>query len=170
LKQRLLFWTVLVLLLVLDQLVKAWTRQHIVLEGSWEGRPWPGVFELTNVQNEGIAFGLLQGMGPLLAPVAVAMALLAGFYSYRHPEESWLTHLAMALLAAGALGNLYDRMVLGKVTDMFSFRLIHFPVFNVADACITIAACLMMLSWIVDAVRSKGPTSARVEAPPSDPA
>lgn len=142
-------------LLILDQAVKAWVRGAVPTHGSLGGKPWPGVFEITLTYNEGIAFGMLQGMGPLLAPVAVVIAIASGVYSYRHPEESWLSHVAMGLLASGALGNLYDRVVFHQVTDMFWFRLIDFPVFNVADSCITIATILLMISWWRDAARVK---------------
>ena len=126
-----------VLLLIVDQLVKAWVRGNLRLEESraW----WPGVFELRRTYNEGIAFGMLRGKGVWLTPVAVVIAVGAVWYVYRHPKESRWNHAAFGLLAAGAVGNLYDRVVMRQVTDMFWFRLIDFPVFNVADACITVA-------------------------------
>lgn len=153
--RKAIFWLVFGLMLVIDQGVKAWVRHAIPLHGSFHGSPWPGVFELTYTQNSGIAFGMLQGGGILLAPVAVAMAGFAGWYSHKHPQEPIWTHFAMGLLAAGAIGNLYDRLALGQVTDMFWFRAIQFPVFNVADSCITVAASLFVIVWIVEAARSK---------------
>lgn len=146
------FWGVAIPLLIVDQLVKAWIRDTIPPHGSIRGLPWPGVFEITLTFNEGIAFGLFQGAGVLLAPVAVAIALAAGWYSHRHPEEGSISHVAMGLLAAGAIGNLYDRLVHGRVTDMFYIRAIRFPVFNVADACITVATGLLIYTWWRDAV------------------
>jgi signal peptidase II len=56
----------------------------------------------------------------------------------------------MALLCAGAIGNLIDRLALGRVTDMFWLRFIDFPVFNVADVCITIAGVLLGLSVVAE--------------------
>lgn len=143
---RALFWSVFVLTLVLDQATKAWARNALA-EHQSPGFPWPGVFELTLTYNKGIAFGMLQGAGVFLAPIAVAIAVAAWMYSHRNDGDGPLSHSAMALLASGALGNLYDRVVLGKVTDLFWFRLINFPVFNVADACITVAAGLLILKW-----------------------
>ena len=142
-------------MLGLDQLVKAWVRGAVPVHGSLGGKPFPGIFEITLTYNEGIAFGMLQGMGPLLAPVAVVIAIASAWYSFRHPEEFWLSHVAMGLLASGALGNLYDRVVAHKVTDMFWFRLIDFPVFNIADSCITVATVLLMISWWRDAAKLK---------------
>ena len=136
-------------LLLVDQAVKYWAR------GAVDGRDgasifplWPGVFDLTLVFNRGIAFGQLQGYGVLLTPIALIIAGGAIWYSMKHPLASRLYHTVAALFAAGALGNLIDRLYLGKVTDMFDFRLIRFPVFNVADACITISGIILVLLWI----------------------
>ncbi len=154
--KRTLFWVLFVGLLIVDQLVKAWAR------GAVDGREmatisslWPGVFELTLVFNRGIAFGQLQGYGVLLAPIALAIAGGSIWYSYKHPDAAKLNHVIAALFASGALGNLYDRLVHGKVTDMFDFKLIHFPVFNVADACITISGVLMVLLWIKEGIEER---------------
>lgn len=154
--RRTLFWVLFIGLLVVDQLVKAWAR------GAVDGREmasisslWPNVFELTLVYNRGIAFGQLQGYGVLLAPIALAIAAGAIWYSHKHSDAPKINHVIAALFASGALGNLYDRIVHGKVTDMFDFRLIHFPVFNVADACITISGILMVLLWIRDGIAER---------------
>jgi signal peptidase II len=140
-----------------DQAVKMWARTaipntHGQLPGAW---PWPGVFEVTLTYNEGIAFGLFKGMAIMMTPIAVAIAGGAGWYSLRHPQEGYLTHVAMGLLASGALGNLYDRLVHKQVTDMFWFRAIDFPVFNVADACITVATILLIITWWSDALKHR---------------
>ena len=157
---------------MLDQWVKAWVRATIPPHGGLDGLPWPGVFEITHTLNEGIAFGMLQGYGVLLAPVAIAIVVMAAIYSRRHPEESTWVHAAMALLSSGALGNLYDRLANGKVTDMFFFKAINFPVFNIADACITAAAIILILKWGIDAVpHAVGPETYAPEAdatPPPD--
>jgi signal peptidase II len=156
--RRVLFWVLLIGLVALDQIVKAWSRHAA---DDYAGRTfltlWPNVFELRLTFNEGIAFGWLQHKGIFLAPVAIAIAGGAIWYNLTHPYESRWAHASAALLAAGALGNLYDRVVLRQVTDMFYFRLIDFPVFNVADACITIAAGMLIISWIRDAVQPPVP-------------
>ncbi len=95
---------------------------------------------------------MLQGFGLLLAPIAVAIAVAAFLHSRKHPEDQNGMHLAMGLLAGGALGNLWDRLAYQKVTDMFWFRAIDFPVFNVADSCITVAAVILVLHWASEIV------------------
>jgi len=134
-------------LILVDQLIKWWTRATFEVHEA-PGYPWPGVFELTLTYNRGIAFGMMQGHGELFVPIALAMAGGCGWYVWRHPEESRLATISLALLTAGAIGNMIDRAILGQVTDMFWFRLINFPVFNFADACITIAGGLLALSML----------------------
>lgn len=158
------FLSVLAVTLVLDQLVKGWVRDAIPVHGSLGGKPWPGVFELTLTYNEGIAFGLFQKMAIFMTPVAILIAGGATWYAARHPKESVLSHVAMGLLASGALGNLYDRLVHHRVTDMFWFRAIDFPVFNVADACITVATILLIVTWWRDAVKER-PAPVKAETP-----
>lgn len=169
--RRILFWVMLVLMLVVDQLVKAWARHTFGNNlNALGGAPFPGVFEFTLTFNEGIAFGLFQGRGILLTPVAIFMAGGAMFYCLRHPREHVITHIAMGLLASGALGNLYDRLFLKHVTDMFYFRLINFPVFNVADACITVSAVLLIGTWVFDAMKQRPATEVpAAQIPPIDP-
>jgi signal peptidase II len=144
-RRQLFFWLCVVGFVALDQAVKLWIRSN--LSPGQYIPVWPGVFEITLTYNEGIAFGMFQGAGILLAPVAVAIAGGAAIYSLRHPQESALSHIALGLLAAGAVGNLYDRVVHKRVTDMFYARFINFPVFNVADSCITIASILLIVVW-----------------------
>lgn len=155
---RIVFVGVLVLLFVIDQVVKAWARHTFAVNlNAMHGAPFPGVFELTLTYNEGVAFGMFQGHGVMLTPIAVLMAGGAGYYSFKSAKEPLVTHIALALLASGALGNLYDRLVLGHVTDMFFFRLINFPVFNVADSCITVSAILLIGLWLTESLRSNKP-------------
>ncbi len=156
-------------MLVVDQLVKSWVRGAMPPHGSIRGLPFPGFFEITLQYNEGIAFGFLSGKGILLSPVAVAIAAAASYYSFKHPKEPILTHVSMGLLASGALGNLYDRIVNGRVTDMFYFRAIQFPVFNVADSCITVATILLILTWFGEAQRQhKANAAPSAETPTTD--
>ncbi|RYG44158.1 signal peptidase II [bacterium] len=173
-----LFLLLFVLGVAIDQIVKEWVRQSIPQGGSMRGLPIPNVFELTLTYNKGIAFGLFQGAGVFMTPVAVGIAAGAGWYSYKHPRETDWMHAAMGLLAAGAIGNLYDRLFHQRVTDMFWFRGIEiggnryaeFAVFNIADACITVATIMLMIVWWRDAVRQKNepavaPTPSEVREP-----
>jgi signal peptidase II len=156
--KRSLFWIFFVvasITLILDQMVKAWARGAMPEGGSYRGLPWPGVFEFKLTYNEGVAFGFLQGAGTLLSPVAIGIAIGSCWYAYKHSKEGATTQIAMGLLASGALGNLYDRLVNHRVTDMFYARFIDFPVFNIADSCITVATILLIIIWWKDALKTK---------------
>lgn len=143
-------------LVVLDQVVKHFCRVAVDgVAGRSISALWAGVLELKLVYNEGVAFGMFQGAGVFLTPIAVAIAGFALYYLYRHGNESKWSWYSMVFLAAGSLGNLYDRLVFGKVTDMFWVRIIDFPLFNVADILITAAGTMIVLSAIQDAFTAK---------------
>lgn len=102
----------------------------------------PGIFHLTLVRNTGVAFGLLQGWGlwVALATVAVLAGLTASARRQGHLKQR-LFPLGLGLVLGGAAGNLVDRLQAGAVIDFLDFRI--WPVFNVADSCITSGAILM---------------------------
>ncbi|MFN7172371.1 MAG: signal peptidase II [Fimbriimonadaceae bacterium] len=156
---RLLYSIIFVSLLVIDQLVKLWARSAFVV-GEKPGYPWPGVFELTLTYNQGIAFGMFQGAALLVTPIAILIAGAATYWVWTRPDESKLSVVAWAMIASGAIGNLIDRIWLGKVTDMFWFRLIDFPVFNVADSAISVGAVLLICSYLFESGRKSEPKPA----------
>ena len=140
-------------LILLDQLTK-WLIQKNIPYGS-EIPIIPGFFSLVHVSNTGAAFSLLQGNN-LFFIVLGALALAVVFFLLmRNQWETepsrrlhWTTTVSFALLAAGILGNLIDRLVKGSVVDFLHFYIGEYawPSFNVADSCICIAAGLLILS------------------------
>lgn len=148
-----LFLSSAVALTALDQISKYWIRGNLAI-GQSMNAPWPGIFEITHTENHGIAFGMFQGGGVFFAPLAIVMAVVLTIWSYRKPSEPWYHHVALGLLASGAIGNMYDRLRYGKVTDMLWFRAIDFPVFNLADSWITIGAGLLILASILESRRT----------------
>lgn len=163
-RSRWLYWGLFIGFVAIDQIVKLLTRMHLDQK---EYFPlWPNVLELTLTYNEGIAWGMFQGAGVLLSPIAIVIAIGSAIYSTRNPKESSWIHAAMGLLAGGAVGNLIDRVWLGKVTDMFHLRAIKFPVFNIADVCISIAAVILVLRWGAESFKKPQPEAAREEHPP----
>lgn len=160
---RIVFWIIFLVVLVADQLIKYWARHYFPNEQASQAII-PNVLDLTLTYNRGIAFGMFQRSGLLLAPVAIVIGLGGIMYSMKHRSESPWVHLAMALLSGGALGNLFDRMAAGKVTDMFHIRAFEFPIFNLADSCITIAACILILRWGTEWLREPRPHAAKKDA------
>lgn len=165
---RILFWTLFIGLLVGDQVVKVFMRANFA-EGQ-SATLIPGVLDLNLQYNMGIAFGKLQGFGVYLAPVAIVIAVGAAMYTHRHPKDSGWSHAAMGMLASGALGNMIDRLFLGRVTDMFETRFMSFPVFNVADACISVAAVILVVKWGLEGLHAKNdPPADDVPSPSEQP-
>jgi signal peptidase II len=138
------FYAVIVLAIALDQLTKAWVSATFQPEMS--STLVPGFFNLTYVQNTGIAFGMFKGQGLFVALFVVALALGALYYTRGMDWTGWEPNLIGGCLCGGALGNLLDRTRLGYVVDFFDVHLgaHHWPVFNVADSLI----CLSV-GWIV---------------------
>lgn len=129
---------------VADQAVKAVVKAQIPLHSSVP--LWPGVFHLTHVQNDGIAFSMLAGKTWLIT--TASMLIMAGIVLSERRAKGGLdrfTGVALALPLGGALGNLIDRLRSGLVTDFLDFRAINFAIFNVADTAITIGICLLAL-------------------------
>lgn len=134
-----------VLLFLLDQITK-W----IVLTNLKPISSVPlisGILELLYVENRGAAFGMLQNKQYVFLIIAIVMIGVAIWIMPRIPEEKHFfgLRLCVLLIASGAAGNMFDRVVRGYVVDFIYFKLIDFPVFNVADIYVTCAAGLLIL-------------------------
>jgi len=109
-----------------------------------------GVFELDYLENRGVAFGMLQNQRwPILVFGAIFILVII-FVIFRLPKGTKYNILQILLvcIVAGGIGNMIDRFLQGYVVDFFSFVLINFPIFNVADCyvvCATIGLCVMFL-------------------------
>ena len=107
----------------------------------------PGVFELHFLMNRGAAFGILQNH-PYFFAVITCFVLCVLVYAYlKIPfvKRHTLLRLLLVLLMAGAVGNLVDRIRQGYVVDFFYFKLIDFPIFNVADCYVVVSVILLAL-------------------------
>lgn len=132
-------------LTALDQ----WTKRLAVLhlKGQEPFVLWKGVFELNYLENRGAAFGIFQGQKAAFLVCTVLILGLVAFYYSRLPKERRFDPIRLVgiLLAAGAVGNMIDRVVNSYVVDFLYFKLIDFPVFNVADCYVTVGAALLAL-------------------------
>jgi len=108
---------------------------------------WDGVFELFYSENRGAAFGILQGKQTFFFLVAGAVIIVVLLFLAKLPWEKRYFPLfgCLVLLTSGAVGNLIDRMMQGYVVDFFYFKLIDFPIFNVADCYVVVSAGLLIL-------------------------
>jgi len=136
------------IILVVDQLSKAWIRANL-LEGQSLFKL--GFFRITYVHNTGAAFGLFQDQSFILTIVAIVaisvILVYALFISRFFPWlESKLSKSALGLLLGGTVGNLIDRLRLGYVTDFIDFS--YWPAFNLADASVTVGVILFAYSLL----------------------
>ena len=109
-----------------------------------------GVFELQYLENRGAAFGMMQNMQYIFVIGAVIICTVIVILYRRMPAQRRYIPLRICavLLCAGAVGNVIDRIRLNYVVDFFYFRLIDFPIFNVAD-CYVVVACIIFVLLIL---------------------
>lgn len=142
--------------IVVDQLTKALVRQNLALGEAWAPIPAIGdFFRFLYWQNRGAAFGTLQYAGPILTIVRIAIALFIIIFYQKTEIKDMLVKISLSLMLGGAVGNLVDQFTLGFVTDFIAVG--RFPVFNVADSCVTIGVGLMLLDMIIK--EKNGPKS-----------
>lgn len=148
------FWTVTLLvpsIFALDFVTKRWALE--ALAGGRQIDVIPGFLPFTLAFNQGAAFGLEIGSNPryFFIPVTVlALVLLLSLY-WKADQGDRLRHLSLALVIAGAVSNLYDRVRwTGGVVDFIgpaNLGFTYFPIFNVADMAITCGAILLAISF-----------------------
>jgi signal peptidase II len=143
----------------LDRLTKIWVESSIDL---YDVRVVvPGLFNIVHSQNRGIAFGILnEGASDFsrVLLIAVSLAVLAYLAAsiWRGAHGQALSQWSVYLIAGGALGNLYDRIARGSVTDFLDVYAggYHWPTFNVADSAITLGALWLLVElWREDRKR-----------------
>jgi signal peptidase II len=148
-RRFLMSFVVVVNLVLLDQVVKALSEAY--LKGQSSIVVVENFFNLAYVENKGCAWGMLQGQVWPLAAVAIVMLSLLIWRRKSFFTEGKLGLVTEHLLYAGIIGNLYDRLIRGYVVDMFDFHWVihHFPVFNIADVFISVAAGLLFIGALL---------------------
>lgn len=132
---------------VLDQLSKLWVVTNIPLYG--EIPVLSGIFHLTYAQNTGAAWSMLSGMQWLFLGIFLAFTLgIVWEFSKKRWPFTTFDRWCIAVVYAGGLGNIIDRIRLGYVVDMIEVEFIDFPVFNLADCCIT-CGCIALVVHLV---------------------
>jgi signal peptidase II len=161
---------VIAVILIADQTTKAWIERTVPLDGFYV--PFPALdpyFLLVNWGNTGTAFGLLRGLGGTLAMAALIVIVLVLVFSRQIPLDNWGIRLSVALILGGAIGNQIDRLRAGHVTDFLLFqapvgdRMLQWPAWNVADACIVVGVILMALLLLRSEGQRAGQQDSQVE-------
>ena len=135
------------LIVVLDQWTKSLVRTNLVLGETWlpNALTWLSPYaRIVHWYNTGAAFGMFQSGSMVFTVLAIIVISVIIYYFPRVENHDWTLRLAMSMQLAGAVGNLLDRLAHdGKVTDFISVG--TFPVFNIADASISIGTAILLL-------------------------
>lgn len=133
-KRALGVWAIGAVILAADLLIQSHIAKTMVPGQSVP--VLPPVLSWTYILNNGAAFSLLRGGAPLFIVVAVGLLVGIAWYTERHPDLPVTMVVALGLLAGGSAGNLWDRLVSGRVVDYI--HVIDWPVFNLADSAIVV--------------------------------
>jgi len=153
-KRKRIFWLVAILGIIFDQL----SKYLVVQKFDAINDTFPlleGIFHLTYVINTGAAFSVFSGQVEVLRWVSLVVSLLLIIFVWYIPRLSLLEQLGYGFILAGAIGNGIDRFLFGYVVDFLDFRLINFPVFNIADVAINIGVLLLLITSFTTPSKSK---------------
>ncbi|HXU04828.1 MAG TPA: signal peptidase II [Polyangia bacterium] len=165
-RKYLLFAIFTAISLVLDQWTKILARHHLRPRGPYNPKVIvDGWFDLRYAENPGVAFSMLQdipGGRIWLTILAVGAFVLVLYYLRKTPIENTRLHVALGLVGGGAIGNLVDRVIYGRVTDFIVWKVVlkkpfawldpglhEWPAFNIADAALCIGVGLMLLDMAI---------------------
>lgn len=154
-KQRAAVFSAALAIFAIDRLTKVWVDQNL---SAFDTRVViPGFFNLIHSENTGMAFSILADASSQVRKVvlvgfsSVVLLFVAGMLWQAAPTAQRAQKIALTLVFGGAIGNLYDRIMRGSVTDFLDFYLgsYHWATFNVADAAITAGAILLALEMLL---------------------
>ncbi len=149
------------LILVLDRISKWWTLASLPQRGRAGIEPIPGLLRFTYVENRGVAFGLFQNNSALFALLStiIIVGILWRAWSWLG-HTSTIARISVALIVAGGIGNVIDRLLYGFVVDFIHIiPLPIFQVFNVADTAISLGAVLLFFTLWREDVRARRTTA-----------
>jgi len=138
-----LFWGITLAVIALDRVTKL-----LAIRLPAEGTVLiPGVVGLRYAENRGIAFSLLSGYPRLLGVLSLIL-IIAGYFWLRKKKPGSFPLAGLALMTGGAAGNMIDRLISGYVPDMIETLFVRFPIFNIADSCLTVGCILLIISLL----------------------
>lgn len=132
---------IILILTICDQLLKSWVASSIVLGGSKQ--LIPGIIELTNLRNSGAAWSIFEGQQTFFTIITIIAIIVIGYFIWQYRKNIPML-IGLSLIMAGTIGNFIDRLRQGYVVDMFETTFINFPIFNIADMCLTIG-----IIWLI---------------------
>ena len=127
------------LFVVSDRLTKYLAVKYLMPIGS--AKVLDGIFNLTYVENTGVAFGLFQNMHMIIVPLNILIVALCAILMIKALKNNKsLFAFSLNLIISGAIGNIIDKICYGYVVDFLEFAFIDFPVFNLADIFVCVGA------------------------------
>ncbi|HEX7066514.1 MAG TPA: signal peptidase II [Bacillales bacterium] len=147
------YYLIAIAVIILDQI----TKWLVVTQMSIGGNIpiWEGIVSITSHRNRGAAFGILQGQMWLFYVITVVVVIGVVYYLQKQGLKQPLLGIALGLVLGGAVGNFIDRLFRGEVVDFIYFRVIDFPIFNVADSALTIGVVLIFIQTFLDGKKEK---------------
>ncbi|MCI6368686.1 MAG: signal peptidase II [Limosilactobacillus reuteri] len=133
---------IILILTICDQLLKSWVASSIVLGGSKQ--LIPGIIELTNLRNSGAAWSIFEGQQTFFTIITIIAIIVIGYFIWQYRKNIPML-IGLSLIMAGTIGNFIDRLRQGYVVDMFETTFINFPIFNIADMCLTIGVIWLII-------------------------
>ena len=137
------FFLVAVLGIIFDQLTKYLVVKNFAQIGDTFPL-WQNVFHLTYVINTGAAFSFFRGQVDILRWISLIVSVILIIFVCYSPKIKLLEQLGYGFILSGAVGNGIDRFLFGYVIDFLDFRLINFPVFNIADVAINVGVIILL--------------------------
>lgn len=152
-KKRIILICVILGGILVDQISKILTFSLMSVGESIE--LIPGALNLTYIQNEGAAFGMLSNHRWIFMIISAVAIIGIGIYLFGFCKERMMLKVGLAMIVSGGLGNMVDRTVYGYVVDMIDFCLFDFWkwIFNVADAFVCVGAGVVVLSLLLDIIK-----------------
>ena len=133
---------IILILTICDQLLKSWVTSSIVLGGSKQ--LIPGIIELTNLRNSGAAWSIFEGQQTFFTIITIVAIIVIGYFIWQYRKNIPML-IGLSLIMAGTIGNFIDRLRQGYVVDMFETTFINFPIFNIADMCLTLGVIWLII-------------------------
>jgi signal peptidase II len=168
------YWQIVgiaIVIVVLDQWTKGLVRANVPLGSSWLPESWEWLSPYARIvhwYNTGAAFGMFKDASMVFTVLAFIVIGLILYYYPQVERADWSLRVAMSMQLGGATGNLIDRLTIGHVTDFISVG--KFPVFNIADASISVGAAVLFLGILImeRAERQKKQEAAEQDNPPGE--
>jgi signal peptidase II len=149
-------------ILTLDQWTKSIIRSNLDFGEIWMPWEWLAPYaRIVHWYNTGVAFGMFQDRNLMFALLSLVVSLVLIIFYPKLTQNDWFLRVAIGLQVGGSIGNLLDRLTIGHVTDFISVG--NFPVFNIADASITMGVGVMLLGLWLEERREKRESAIRPE-------